>query len=120
MLRKIVKEEIEERVGKKKMGVKDIVGLPETIKSMRDLSRNFGGHGGTMQKITATGIGNMKYNLSKTVNPLEIEVFVGGARLFEENGDFSYPAGAHISQITLAAQFDVQVQSGTLLNVRGK
>ena len=118
-LRKMIKEEIEERVGNKKITVADIAGLPKTIESLR-VARNLGGHGGTMQTITATGIGNMKYNLSKTVNPLEIQVFVGGARLFEENGDFSYPAGGHISQITLAAQFDVQVQSGTLLNVRGK
>lgn len=119
MLQKIVKEEVEARMPKKKIAVADIAGLGKTLESMR-VARNLGGHGGTMSKITVTSLGNAIYRLSKTINPAEIAVFVGGGRLFEENGDFSYPAGGHISQITLAAQFDVQVQSGTALNIRGK
>lgn len=122
ILRKLIREEMEERegrVGKKKISVADISGLPRTLESLRS-AKNLGGHGGTMQVIKTTLVSGNTYSLSRSVNWRELGVYVGGMRLFHENGDYSHPAGDHISQITLADQFQLQVVAGAALNVRGK
>jgi hypothetical protein len=124
-LRKELMDEIES-VRSRKVNVTDIPQLNERLNILSaKVERNYGGHGGTRRTIAATLVSGGTYNLASPYpNFNELEVYVGGARLFYQspNNDFTYVnvGGNRVSQITLNAGAQAQIAAGALLNVLGK
>jgi hypothetical protein len=108
----------------KKLSVKDVDGLEDRINKLAvKVEKNYGGHGGTVRNIKTTLVSGGLYNLTSPYPILgEMEVYVGGGRLFFESGDFTstITGGNKVTQINLstAAQFDIT--QGSALIVRGK
>ena len=119
------KEEILDSINElkgKKLGVKDVDGLEDRINKLAlKVEKNYGGHGGTPKNISYTysnGVATLKsYPIVG-----DLEVYVGGGRLFYESQDFvsTVAAGNKVTAITLSASAQADIAQGSTLIIRGK
>ena len=74
------------------------------------------------QTVTTTLDTGASYFLSPSVLSSELEVYVGGGRVFAENGDFttSGPAGNYVNYITFLDGTADNIASGAIINIKAK
>jgi hypothetical protein len=119
--KKEILETITELKGKK-LGTKDVDGLENRLNQLAaKVEKNYGGHGGTPKNISYTysnGVATLKS--SPTLG--DMEVYVGGGRLFFESQDFvsTIGGGNKVTAITLSAAAQADIAQGSTLIVRGK
>jgi hypothetical protein len=122
---KEIVEQVLKVVRGKKFTIDDIEGLELALTNAR--SKKHGGQGRTYRLLAAwtTPTGNDVTTSDNTTftfkNPplqSELEVYRGGARNFDENGDFSITSapGGRVASVTLASA--VNIAAGELLNFR--
>ena len=121
------KEEMMEEIKKlsgKKLKLTDVEELENRLNQLNaKVEKNYGGHGGTLHNIKTTLVSGGLYSLASPYPILgEMEVYVGGGRLFFESGDFvsTVGGGNRVTQINLSAAAQLDIAQGSQLIIRGK
>lgn len=108
----------------KKIGLKDVSELENRLNQLSaKVEKNYGGHGGTLHNIKTTLVSGGTYNLASPYPIVgEMEVYVGGGRLFFENQDYTTTqvGGNRVTQIILSLAAQADITEGAILNIRGK
>lgn len=107
----------------KKLNVKDIGDLESRLNQLSmKVEKNYGGHGGTMKNITYTYANGIATLNSPYPVLGDMEVYVGGGRLFFESGDFvsTVSGGNRVTKITLSTAAQADIAEGSTLIIRGK
>jgi hypothetical protein len=115
-------EEIKSLKGKE-MGVNDVKGLETRLNQLSaKVEKNYGGHGGTPRNITYTYTNGVVVLTSPYPVAGDLEVYLGGGRLFLESNDYSTTkvGGNKVQAITLSAAAQADIAEGSTLIIRGK
>lgn len=127
MIAQAVKAEILEFLKAKKLGITDVDGLEIALANARASKK--GGQGKTYRLLSSwtTPVGtdvttadNTTFSFKKPPLHSEFEIYRGGARIFEENGDYTvslFP-GDRVKSITTATM--VNISGGEYINFRTK
>lgn len=104
----------------KKYKISDIEKLEDELIALRSkVSRNYGGHGGTLKVIATTTLDNTTFTLVSPCQFSEMWVIRGSGLVHYENGDFTYTL-EHDRVKTITLITPLMVAQGETLLIRGK
>jgi hypothetical protein len=124
-LKKEIIEEVVEISGKRKLTTADVEDLETRLNFLANkVEKNYGAHGGTTRTSAFTTSNNITFKLTTPLLVSELQVYLGGGRIFSQNGDFSFTTvtgnPSRVQTITLLGGNPTSYANGATLNLIGK